>query len=145
MGEPLPFQQKDIKINGWAMECRINAEDPYQDFRPSLGEIEQLQLPSGFGVRMDTHLFESYEIPSDYDSMIGKLLAHRGTRDKAIRTMLRALDEFAIDGVATTIPLQRVILEHSDFRAGSHDTGFVERYFAGNLAATALAQRTRRA
>lgn len=144
-GLPLEIRQKDVEVRGHCIQCRINAEDPAKDFQPSPGLLSRFIPPGGPGIRFDSHAHAGYRIPPNYDSMIGKLLAHRGTRDKAIRTMLRALDEFAIDGVATTIPLQRVILEHSDFRAGSHDTGFVERYFAGNLAATALAQRTRRA
>ena len=85
--------------------------------------------PGGPGVRLDSHVYTGYRIPSHYDSMIGKLLVHRPTRREAITTMLRALDEFVIEGVKTTIPLHRRILTHSDFLAGRHDTGFVERYF----------------
>ena len=129
-GQPLPFRQEDVRSQGHAIECRINAEDPERDFQPSPGLIERFVVPGGPGVRVDTHCYSGYRIPSNYDSMIGKLLAHRADRRQAISTMLRALDEFVITGPRTTIPIQRRILTHSDFRAGEHDTGFVERYFA---------------
>ncbi len=128
-GEKLPFEQKDIQFRGHAIECRINAEDPDKDFQPSPGKIELFVPPGGPGVRLDSHCYSGYRIPPNYDSMIGKLLVHRPRRDLAIRTMLRALDEFVIQGPKTVIPLQRSILSHSDFRAGDHDTGFVERYY----------------
>jgi acetyl-CoA carboxylase biotin carboxylase subunit len=128
-GEELPFTQQDITQDGWAIECRINAEDPDKDFQPSPGLVEQFVPPGGPGVRVDSHGYSGYRIPPNYDSMVGKLLTHRATREQAIGTMLRALDEFVIVGPKTTIPLQRKILNHPDFRAGKHDTGFVERYF----------------
>jgi len=128
-GEKLAFEQKDIQFRGHAIECRINAEDPDKDFMPSPGKIDLFVPPGGPGVRLDSHCYSGYRIPPNYDSMIGKLLVHRPRRDQAIRTMLRALDEFVIEGPKTTIPLQRNILSHSDFRAGDHDTGFVERYY----------------
>ena len=131
-GEPLGFTQKDVKQTGWAIEVRVNAEDPDRDFQPSPGLIELFAPPGGPGVRVDSHGYSGYRIPSNYDSMIGKLLVHRPTRDLAIGTMLRALDEFVITGPKTTIPLLRRILNHSDFRAGLHDTGFVERYFGSS-------------
>ncbi len=129
-GEPLSFSQDDIRTDGHAIECRINAEDPSRDFQPSPGMVDLFVPPGGPGVRVDSHCYSGYRIPSYYDSMIGKLMAHRSDRRQAIATMLRALDEFVIDGPKTTISLQRRILEHSDFRAGEHDTGFVERYFS---------------
>jgi acetyl-CoA carboxylase biotin carboxylase subunit len=128
-GEPLRIRQKDVHIRGHAIECRINAEDPARDFQPSPGLLTAFVPPGGPGVRVDSHCYSGYRIPPNYDSMIGKLLVHRETRDAAIRTMMRALDEFVIEGPKTTIPLQRDILEHSDFRSGTHDTSFVERYF----------------
>ncbi len=128
-GEPLGLRQKDVQMRGHAIECRINAEDPARDFQPSPGLIETFIAPGGPGVRLDSHAYQGYRIPPYYDSMIGKLLTHRENRTKAIRTMLRALDEFVIEGVKTTIPLQRAILSHSEFLAGAHDTGFVERNF----------------
>jgi acetyl-CoA carboxylase, biotin carboxylase subunit len=127
-GEPLRLRQKDIQIRGHAIECRINAEDPEKDFRPSPGIIESFVPPGGPGVRVDSHAYSGYAIPPNYDSMIGKLLVHRATREEAIRCAIRALDEFAIVGPATTIPFQRAVLAHSDFQSARHDTGFVERY-----------------
>ncbi|HVS09267.1 MAG TPA: acetyl-CoA carboxylase biotin carboxylase subunit [Planctomycetota bacterium] len=128
-GEPLGFTQEDVRQDGHAIECRINAEDPERDFQPSPGLIEMFAAPGGPGVRVDSHGYSGYRIPPNYDSMIAKLLAHRRTRDSAIATMLRALDEFVIVGPKTTIPLLRRVLNHTDFRSGEHDTGFVERYF----------------
>ncbi|HIG87356.1 MAG TPA: acetyl-CoA carboxylase biotin carboxylase subunit [Planctomycetes bacterium] len=129
-GLPLGFRQRDVVQRGHCIECRINAEDPAMDFRPSPGLLRAFVPPGGPGVRVDSHCYGGYRIPPHYDSMIGKLLVHRPTRDGAIRTMLRALDEFVIDGVATTIPLLKEILDNAEFRAGAHDTGFVERWFA---------------
>ncbi len=137
-GEPLGYGQKDIVNRGWAIECRINAEDPAKDFQPSPGLVEQFVPPGGPGVRVDSHCFSGYRIPPNYDSMIGKLLVHRETREKAIATMLRALGEFVIEGPKTTIPIHRAVLQHSDFLAGTHDTGFLERYFSPQAGRTAL-------
>ncbi len=131
-GQALRFRQEDVRFQGHALECRINAEDPERGFQPSPGLIERFVPPGGPGVRLDSHCFGGYRIPSHYDSMIGKLLSHRADRRQAISTMLRALDEFVITGPRTTIPIHRRILTHSDFRAGEHDTGFVERYFASS-------------
>jgi acetyl-CoA carboxylase biotin carboxylase subunit len=140
-GEKLPFNQSEVEFRGHAIECRINAEDPDRDFQPSPGKIELFVPPGGPGVRLDSHCYSGYRIPPNYDSMIGKLLVHRPRRDLAIRTMLRALDEFVIEGPKTTIPLQRSILSHSDFRAGDHDTGFVERYYGSHPAIPMAASR----
>jgi len=131
-GEPLGFSQEDVRQNGHALECRINAEDPERDFQPSPGLIEMFAAPGGPGVRVDSHGYSGYRIPPNYDSMIAKLLAHRDTREQAIATMLRALDEFVIVGPKTTIPLLRRVLNHTDFRASEHDTSFVERYFGSH-------------
>jgi acetyl-CoA carboxylase biotin carboxylase subunit len=131
-GEKLLMEQEDVRFQGHAIECRINAEDPERDFQPSPGRIELFVPPGGPGVRVDSHAYSGYRIPPNYDSMIGKLLVHRARRDLAIRTMLRALDEFVIEGPKTTIPLLRNMLSHSDFRAGDHDTGFVERYYGSH-------------
>jgi acetyl-CoA carboxylase biotin carboxylase subunit len=131
-GERLRFRQEDVRFSGHALQCRINAEDPDKDFQPSPGKIELFVPPGGPGVRVDSHCYSGYSIPPNYDSMIGKLLTHRPDRKSAIATMLRALDEFVIQGPKTVIPLHRKVLTHSDFRAGEHDTGFVERYFSSN-------------
>jgi acetyl-CoA carboxylase biotin carboxylase subunit len=131
-GERLAMTQDDVRIRGHAIECRINAEDPDRDFQPSPGLLEAFVPPGGPGVRVDTHCYSGYRIPPNYDSMIAKLLTYREDRESAIRTMLRALGEFVITGPKSTIPLQCEILKHSDFRLGTHDTGFVERYFGAH-------------
>ena len=127
--EPLELRQEDVRLMGHAIEVRVNAEDPAKNLQPSPGKIELFMPPGGPGIRWDSHAHGGYVVPPYYDSMIGKLLSHRKDRDSARRTMLRALDEFVVEGIKTTIPLHRRILAHSDFRSGIHDTGFVERYF----------------
>ena len=126
-GEPLPWKQKDIECRGHAIEIRINAEDPDNDFRGSPGTITKLRLPGGPGVRFDSHVYEGYRIPPYYDSMIGKLIVYRPTRELAIKTMLRALDEFVIEGVKTTIPLAKRMLRDANFVAGTVHTKYVEQ------------------
>ncbi|MEZ5977126.1 MAG: acetyl-CoA carboxylase biotin carboxylase subunit [Planctomycetota bacterium] len=133
-GEALDFGQDDVVQRGHAIECRINAEDPDRNFQPSPGKVSRFVAPGGPGIRLDSHVYQGYTIPPFYDSMIGKLLAHRSNRRDAIATMLRALDEFVIEGPKTTISLQRDILMHSQFLAGEHDTGFLDRWYAGNTA-----------
>lgn len=128
-GEPLPFTQADIPCNGCSIEVRINAEDPDQNFRGCPGKIEDLRIPGGLGVRFDSHVYAGYRISPYYDSMIGKLIVHKSTREEAIACMLRALREFKVEGpgVKTTIPLAMKILDHSVFRNAEGDTKFVER------------------
>jgi acetyl-CoA carboxylase biotin carboxylase subunit len=126
-GEPLSFRQKDVKQIGHAIEVRINAEDPARNFAPSPGTITELRLPGGPGVRLDSHVYAGYRIPPNYDSMVGKLLVHRPTRAEAIATMRRALSEFHIAPIKTTIPLHLQILDNEYFKSGVVDTGFVER------------------
>ncbi|MEE2887994.1 MAG: acetyl-CoA carboxylase biotin carboxylase subunit [Planctomycetota bacterium] len=129
-GERLAFRQEDIEIRGHAFEFRINAEDPDKDFQPSPGTVEVLVTPGGPGVRWDSHVYQGYQVPPYYDSMIGKLIVHRSTRQKAIQTAKRALAEIQVVGVKTTIPLFLRLLNHSDFVKGEIDTGFVERFFS---------------
>jgi len=126
-GEKLPFKQEDIRQTGHAIECRINAEDPSRNFAPSPGLIESLRLPGGPGVRIDSHAYAGYRIPPNYDSMIGKLIVHRPTRTEAIATMRRALTEFHIAPIKTTIPLLLQIMDNKNFQSGEVDTGFIER------------------
>ncbi len=126
-GEKLSFAQKDIKLTGHAIEIRLNAEDPARNFAPCPGVIEELRLPGGPGVRLDTHVYAGYRIPPNYDSMIGKLLVHRRTRAEAIATMKRALLETHISPIKTTIPLHLQIMDNEHFRKGTVDTRFVER------------------
>ncbi|MCS7034372.1 MAG: acetyl-CoA carboxylase biotin carboxylase subunit [Phycisphaerae bacterium] len=126
-GQPLSFRQKDVEQRGHAIECRINAEDPARNFAPFPGRIEEYRPPGGPGVRLDSHVYAGYRIPPNYDSMIGKLIVHRPTREQAIATMKRALSEFHISPIRTTIPIHLQIMENEHFRRGEVDTGFVER------------------
>src|SRR6266704_2416031 len=130
-GEPLNFRQKDIPQIGHAIECRINAEDPSRNFAPSPGLIAEWRSPGGPGVRLDSHAYAGYRIPPNYDSMIGKLIVHRPTRAEAIAAMKRALSEFHIAPIKTTIPMQLQIMENKNFISGEVDTGFVERVLLG--------------
>jgi len=130
-GEKLGYSQKDIKRSGHAIECRINAEDPARNFAPCPGTILELRLPGGPGVRIDSHVYAGYRIPPNYDSMIGKLIVHRPTRELAIATMRRALREFHISPIQTTIPLHQQIMNNSNFLSGDVDTGFIERSLLG--------------
>ena len=111
-----------------SIECRINAEDPYNDFRPSPGRITNLHAPGGHGVRIDTHVYSGYMIPPNYDSMIAKLITTAQTREEAINKMKRALDEFVIEGIKTTIPFHRQLMDHPDYQAGNYTTKFMEDF-----------------
>jgi acetyl-CoA carboxylase biotin carboxylase subunit len=128
-GQPIKFSQKSIKHNGVAIECRINAEDPENNFAPSPGTISRLILPGGPGVRVDTHVHQGWTVSPTYDSMIAKLIVHKRTRTEAIATMKRALSEFVIEPIKTTIPACLDILSHNLFVKNKIDTGFVERNF----------------
>jgi acetyl-CoA carboxylase biotin carboxylase subunit len=127
-GLPLSFTQNDIKIKGHSIECRINAECP-DKFTPSPGTITAFNPPGGLGVRVDTFAYTQYVIPPYYDSMIAKLIVYADTRDDAIGRMLRALDEFIVEGVKTTIPMHKKILADPDFQQGDISTKFMERYY----------------
>jgi acetyl-CoA carboxylase biotin carboxylase subunit len=128
-GERLGMTQDDIKTKGVAIECRINAEDPADNFRPCPGKIGQFRAPGGYGVRLDTHAYAGYTVPPNYDSMIAKLIVYQETREEAINCMRRCLDEFVIEGISTTIPLAQEIFKHLNFVAGKVNTGFIEEYF----------------
>lgn len=125
-GLELPWKQSDIKVRGHAIECRINAEDPSQGFRPCPGPVKAFHVPGGMGVRWDSHIYAGYVIPPYYDSMVGKLIVHAPDRDQAIDRMVRALDEFFIEGPSTTSALQRKVLDSKVFRSGSFTTKFIE-------------------
>ncbi|MSR46574.1 MAG: acetyl-CoA carboxylase biotin carboxylase subunit [Planctomycetes bacterium] len=127
-GERLPWKQEEIQLRGHAIECRINAEDPAQGFKPSPGVITTWIAPGGRNVRLDTHAHAGYRIPSHYDSMIGKLIVRGETREEAIAILLRALDEFVVEGVKTTIPLHKEILRSEAFRKAQMDTKYVETH-----------------
>jgi acetyl-CoA carboxylase biotin carboxylase subunit len=126
-GETLPFQQSDIIHSGCAMECRINAEDPDRNFLPSPGKIKSIRFPGGPGIRFDTHVYQGYSVPPTYDSMVGKLLVHKPTREETIAGMLRALDELRIEGIKTVVPFHQAMLREATFVEGKMDTKFVER------------------
>ena len=126
-GEKMDLKQENIVQRGYAIECRINAEDPAHNFRPSPGRIDAFVAPGGLGVRWDSHIYQGYEIPPTYDSLIGKLIVHRPTRAETIATARRALEEFVIHPTKTTISLCRQILAHPKFVKGEWDTTFIER------------------
>ena len=128
-GQPLSFQQEDVEFRGHAIECRVNAEDPSDNFRPSPGRVGLYVPPGGPGVRVDSHLYSGYQVPPHYDSLVSKLIVHRDTRAGAIDCMQRALAEYEIEGIKTTIPLYQRIMRHADFRSGEFDTSFVEANF----------------
>lgn len=127
MGEPLPFTQDDIKINGHAMEFRINAENPYKNFMPSPGKITQYLAPGGYGVRIESACYTNYTIPPYYDSMVAKLIVHEPTREETIMAGLRALSEFLVLGIDTTIPFHIRLLENEIFNSGQYSTKFLEQ------------------
>ena len=127
-GEKLSYEQSDVKINGWSIECRINAENPAKNFMPSAGKISMYLAPGGYGVRVDSAMYTGYSIPPYYDSMVAKLITHADTREEAVAKMKRALSEFVIEGVFTTIPLHAKLMDHEVFKSGDFDTKFLETY-----------------
>lgn len=128
MGEPLPYTQDDITINGHAIEYRINAENPYKNFMPSPGKITQYLAPGGYGVRIESACYTNYTIPPYYDSMVAKLVVHEPTRDEAIMTGIRALSEYLILGIDTTIPFHLKLMNNDIFKSGDYNTNFLEKY-----------------
>ena len=131
MGESLRHSQSDVHYKGHAIECRINAEDPFDDFRPSPGRIEMYYQPGGRGVRVDSHAYAGYTIPPAYDSMIGKLITYGRDRREAMDKMSRALSEYMITGIKTTISFQQAILQDPNFRRGVYSTTFIEQLLSG--------------
>jgi acetyl-CoA carboxylase, biotin carboxylase subunit len=129
-GMPLAYRQSDIAFRGHAIECRINAENP-EDFRPSPGVISEYYAPGGFGVRVDSALYRGYRVPPFYDSLVAKLIVHGADREECLMRLRRALDEYAIDGVETTIALHRRIVDDAEFRRGAYDIHWLERFLAG--------------
>ncbi len=128
-GEKLSFSQSDVENRGAAIECRICAEDPENNFFPSTGLIERLREPSGPGVRVESGIHGGYEVPVYYDPLISKLLTWGETRKEAIERMQRALSEYDIEGIRTTIPFHKAVMESDEFRDGNFDTGFVDEVF----------------
>ena len=143
-GEKLPFRQSDVKLNGWAMECRINAEDPFRNFLPSTGRLVRYMPPeekdskSGGSVRVDTGVYEGGEISMYYDSMIAKLITHGATRDQAIARMRDALNAFVIRGVSSNIAFQAALMQHPRFHSGNFNTGFIAEEFPKGFSAESL-------
>jgi acetyl-CoA carboxylase biotin carboxylase subunit len=127
-GEKLSISQKDVTFNGWSIECRINAENPAKNFMPSAGKIQNYLAPGGFGVRVDSAAYPGYSIPPYYDSMIAKLIVHAPTREEAIDKMKRALSEFVVEGIHTTIPFHLKLLSHDQFVSGEFNTKFLDIY-----------------
>ena len=126
-GEPLSFEQEDVHLDGHAIECRVNAEDPAKGFRPCPGKIKSIHLPGGFGVRIDTAVYQGYEIPPYYDSMIAKVIVKGKDRNEAIQKMKVALSEFLIEGITTNVDFQLNLLRDPDFEKGDFDIGFLNR------------------
>jgi len=128
-GEKLRFRQKDVQIRGHAIECRINAEDPYR-FTPSPGRITSYHAPGGPGIRVDSHVYQGYTVPSNYDSMVGKVIAYGATREQAIRRMRVALSEMVVEGIQTNIPLHRELLHDIRFVRGGVSIHYLEQKLA---------------
>ncbi len=131
-GEKLPFTQKDVSMHGHAIECRITAEDPDNDFKPSSGKISMLRWPGGPGIRIDTHIFQGYTVPPYYDPLLGKLIVWGHDRDEAIGRMLRCLKELQVEGIKTNSTTHAKILTHPDYRKGEFTTNFVTKMLAEN-------------
>ena len=129
-GEPLSVTQKDVKITGHAIECRINAENPEKNFMPCPGLITNVHVPGGNGVRVDTHIYNDYKVPANYDSMLMKLIVHGKDRTEAIAKMRSALGELIIEGIETNVDFQFDILSHEAYQDGDIDTDFITKYFA---------------
>jgi acetyl-CoA carboxylase biotin carboxylase subunit len=130
-GEPLGYAQRDVPLRGHSIECRINAENP-EDFRPSPGRITDYHAPGGLGVRVDSALYQGYEVPPFYDSLVAKLVVYGASRDGCLARLRRALEEYVIGGIETTIPLHQRLIENPDFRAGIYDIHWLERFLAGD-------------
>lgn len=129
-GEVLPLQQEELKIKGHAVELRVYAEDPLNDFLPSVGHLDVYQLPVGEGVRVDNGFEQGMDIPIYYDPMLSKLIAYGATREEAIQTMIQAIDNYKVEGVSTTLPFGKFVFEHEAFRSGNFDTHFVKKYYS---------------
>ena len=129
-GEKLQYKQDDIKFTGHSLEARINAENPYKNFMPCPGEIKELHIPGGNGIRIDTAIYPGYKIPPTYDSMIAKIIVHGKDRNESIAKMKSALGEFVIDGINTNIDFLYRILKDEDFISNNYDTSFIAKKFA---------------
>ena len=128
-GEKMKYRQRDINFNGHSLEARINAENPYKNFMPSPGTIEELHLPGGNGIRVDTAVYSGYKVPQNYDSMIAKVIVHGKDRNESIAKMKSALSEFVISGIETNIDFLLKILDNENFVNNEYDTSFIEQEF----------------
>jgi len=134
-GSPLTIRQEDVRFSGHAIECRVNAENP-ATFRPSPGKISYYHPPGGLGVRVDSAVYQGYAIPPNYDSLVGKLIVHGRTRNEALLRLRRALDEFIVDGIETTLPLFRTLVRNGDIQNGLYDIHWLEKFLeAGGMEA----------
>src|SRR5260370_9308512 len=124
-GTPLGYRQSDIRLCGHAIECRINAESP-ADVRPSPGRISEYHAPGGLGVRIDSALYQGYEVPPYYDSLVAKLIVHGASREECLMRLRRALEEYVVGGIETTIPLHQRLVENADFRLGAYDIHWLD-------------------
>lgn len=129
-GEKLQFSQDDLKIKGHAMELRVYAEDPLEDFMPSTGTLEKYSVPKGEGIRLDNGFEEGMEVPIYYDPMLAKLVTYGKTREEAIQVMIKAIDKYIVEGVSTTLPFGKFVFQHEAFRSGNFDTHFVKKYYS---------------
>ena len=139
-GEALPFKQEDIQIKGHAMELRVYAEDPMNDFLPSVGHLDVYQIPYGEGIRVDNGFEQGMDIPIYYDPMLAKLITYGNTREEAIQVMLQAIHNYKVEGVQTTLPFGKFVFEHEAFRSGKFDTNFVKKYYSPEILKTQIAE-----
>ena len=128
-GEALPMKQEDLQIKGHAMELRVYAEDPMNDFLPNVGFLSTYKLPEGEGIRVDNGIEEGMDVPIYYDPMLSKLITYGNTREESIELMIKAIDNYLVEGVHTTLPFGKFVMEHEAFRSGDFDTGFVKAYY----------------
>jgi len=139
-GEALPFKQEDLNIKGHAVELRVYAEDPMNDFLPSVGHLDVYQLPEGEGIRVDNGFEQGMDIPIYYDPMLAKLITYGKTREEAIQVMIQAIDNYKVEGVQTTLPFGKFVFEHEAFRSGKFDTNFVKKYYDAEVLKTQMAE-----
>jgi acetyl/propionyl-CoA carboxylase alpha subunit len=132
-GEKLPFEQKDLRIKGHALELRVYAEDPLNNFLPSVGKLHKYRVPQGPGIRVDGGFEEGMDVPIYYDPMLAKLVTYGATRDEAIQRMKEAIADYEVEGVATTLPFGRFVLDHPAFVSADFDTHFVQQYYTPEI------------
>jgi len=137
-GEALDIKQEDLQINGHAMELRVYAEDPLNDFLPNVGRLDVYQIPEGEGIRVDNGFEQGMDIPIYYDPMLSKLITYGKTREEAIQKMIEAIDTYHIEGVSTTLPFGKFVMEHEAFRSGDFDTHFVKKYYDSEVLKTQM-------